>query len=318
MLIINTILTLILNIAPCENVSILNGIDNKPFSIGANIHYMREKLCGIYKITSPTNKIYIGQSINIHHRKGVYKRCNCKNQHKIYNSIKKHGWDKHKFEILQLCDYSEINDLEKYYIALYQSNKTEFGLNLREGGKNHFGNVPLKTKEWREKLSKRMLGNRYRAGKRTDKERKEQGEHQKRLGMKPTLKTMQLANKARERKINQYTLDGQFIREFKSIIIAIDELNLRWGTINECLAGTLYSAHGYRWKYADTKTILLTQPLNNNLYESCKSEIIENHGIKILRVNHHTAFYQKVAELYAEKILNNYIKNKQNNENRNA
>jgi len=36
------------------------------------------KVCGIYKITSPTNKVYIGQSTNILFRFRAYKRLNCK------------------------------------------------------------------------------------------------------------------------------------------------------------------------------------------------------------------------------------------------
>jgi hypothetical protein len=42
---------------------------------------------GIYKITSPTNKVYIGQSIKINERKRKYKKLDCKNQPKIYNSL---------------------------------------------------------------------------------------------------------------------------------------------------------------------------------------------------------------------------------------
>ncbi|HEC36627.1 hypothetical protein LCGC14_1312370 [marine sediment metagenome] len=52
---------------------------------------MEEKICGIYKITSPTKKIYIGQSIDINRRKIIYKNILCKLQRKIYNSLKKHG-----------------------------------------------------------------------------------------------------------------------------------------------------------------------------------------------------------------------------------
>ena len=37
-------------------------------------------MIGIYKITNPKGKIYIGQSINIENRFKVYKRYNCKGQ----------------------------------------------------------------------------------------------------------------------------------------------------------------------------------------------------------------------------------------------
>lgn len=47
-------------------------------------------IIGIYKITSPSGKIYIGQSINIEKRWEKYQKYieNIKNQIKLYNSLK--------------------------------------------------------------------------------------------------------------------------------------------------------------------------------------------------------------------------------------
>ena len=48
-------------------------------------------MIGIYKITSPSNKIYIGQSINIERRFNSYKNLShCKQQIKLYNSLQKY------------------------------------------------------------------------------------------------------------------------------------------------------------------------------------------------------------------------------------
>ena len=94
-----------------------------------------EKICGIYKIASPSRKIYIGQSVNIKKRWNEYKRLDCKKQSLLYHSLQKHGVDKHSFEILCQCRPEELNNLEIYYIELYQSFNSEYGLNLIEGGK---------------------------------------------------------------------------------------------------------------------------------------------------------------------------------------
>lgn len=85
------------------------------------------KKCGIYKITSPSKKIYIGQSINIDRRKNTYKRLeSCvKNQVKLYNSIKKYGWENHVFEILEECEISKLNERERYWQELYNSNSKD-------------------------------------------------------------------------------------------------------------------------------------------------------------------------------------------------
>jgi group I intron endonuclease len=76
-------------------------------------------MIGIYKITSPTKKIYIGQSIDIEKRFNNYGFLNCKRQPAIYNSLKKYGVKKHKFEILCECNIDELNDKERYYQDLY-------------------------------------------------------------------------------------------------------------------------------------------------------------------------------------------------------
>ena len=43
---------------------------------------------GIYKITSLTGKVYIGQSTNLEKRKDDYVKLRCNKQPKLYNSLK--------------------------------------------------------------------------------------------------------------------------------------------------------------------------------------------------------------------------------------
>lgn len=93
-----------------------------------------EPICGIYKITSPTKKIYIGQSLDIKKRWRIYRSGHLKSQKLLLNSFLKYGAVKHSFEIICECKIDELNDLEIYYIDLYQSFNTEFGLNLKSGG----------------------------------------------------------------------------------------------------------------------------------------------------------------------------------------
>ena len=77
-------------------------------------------MIGIYKITSPTNKIYIGQSIDIKSRFIKYKCLDCKKQVRLYNSFNKYGIDTHKFEIVLECNTNRLNDNERYYQDLYK------------------------------------------------------------------------------------------------------------------------------------------------------------------------------------------------------
>jgi group I intron endonuclease len=84
---------------------------------------------GIYKVINPKNKIYIGQSTDILKRFNDYKREGCKAQKKLYASLKKYGYEAHKFEIITECDIDQLNNLERYYQDLYDACGKN-GLNL--------------------------------------------------------------------------------------------------------------------------------------------------------------------------------------------
>lgn len=79
------------------------------------------KVCGIYKITSPSNKIYIGSSGNIKRRWKDYFYMKCERQPKLYNSFKKYGSENHTYEIVEECEFEVLYERERYYQELYDS-----------------------------------------------------------------------------------------------------------------------------------------------------------------------------------------------------
>lgn len=87
------------------------------------------KKCGIYKITSPKGRIYIGQSMDIYERWKKYKYINNKHQKKVFNSIRKYGVENHVFEIIEECEFDELNCIERYWQDFYNV-LSENGLNL--------------------------------------------------------------------------------------------------------------------------------------------------------------------------------------------
>ena len=111
----------------------------------------REIICGIYKITSPSGRVYIGQSKDIHKRWGYYKRMKCESQKLIYYSFCKYGVDNHIFEVIHVCDKSELDLLEKKYVLDF--NSVEEGLNIRYGGKN--GEI---SEQQKKQISEKLLG----------------------------------------------------------------------------------------------------------------------------------------------------------------
>jgi len=88
------------------------------------------KKCGIYKITSPSGRIYIGQSIDIQKRIwGYMSNHGAKKQYKLYNSLKKYGWNAHTFEIIEECSIDLLNERERYWQEFYDVLNREKGLN---------------------------------------------------------------------------------------------------------------------------------------------------------------------------------------------
>ena len=108
-------------------------------------------MVGIYKITSPSSKVYIGQSFNIKRRWSVYRgmrfyKC------KLYSSFLKWGVKNHIFEMVHELpiDVSRdvMNNYECFYMEQYKNCEVEL-LNLKGGGsKGRY------SKESREKMSK--------------------------------------------------------------------------------------------------------------------------------------------------------------------
>ena len=84
----------------------------------------------IYKITSPTGRIYVGQTVNLLARKNHYKNLHFKKQKRLYASVIKHGWENHTFEVLENCSVSVLNEKERFYQDLFNV-IGENGLNLR-------------------------------------------------------------------------------------------------------------------------------------------------------------------------------------------
>lgn len=78
-----------------------------------------EQKIGIYKITSPSGKIYIGQSRDILGRFQAYKNKNCKTQIKLHNSFTCYGVENHVFEIIEECIFEDLCKRERHYQDKY-------------------------------------------------------------------------------------------------------------------------------------------------------------------------------------------------------
>lgn len=74
----------------------------------------------IYKITSPTGRLYVGKTKHLGRRINSYKYKIVKNigwkNSMIMNSLQKYGWNAHKFEIIEECKNEKLDEREIYWI----------------------------------------------------------------------------------------------------------------------------------------------------------------------------------------------------------
>ena len=90
-------------------------------------------MIGIYKFTNKINgKIYIGQSIDIEHRRKEHLRY--KDESYFHRSLMKYGNNNFDFEILEECDIMQLDEKERYWISYYHSNNRDKGYNCTDGG----------------------------------------------------------------------------------------------------------------------------------------------------------------------------------------
>jgi group I intron endonuclease len=230
-------------------------------------------MIGIYKITNPKGKIYIGQSRDIEHRFYYYKLSNkwIKEQRKLYNSLQKYGYENHMFETIEECSEDLLNKKEIYWINYFDSvNK---GLNLKYGGLGG-----KHSEETKQNISKSLMGKKQ--SKETIEKRSQKLKGQKRSDYTKQLmsesakgKIITWGDKISEAKknstyrhpkeimdkiaqihskpIEQFDLNGTLINIFPSAMEAMRQTGVKNDNINQNLKGKSKSAGGFIWKYKE-------------------------------------------------------------------
>ena len=226
---------------------------------------MEKKVCQIYKLVSPSGRIYVGKTSNLKLRIDYYRRLKCKKQPLLYYSLLKYGFSGHSFEVIYEGEHSlnEINELEILYINKYNSfhGNNEKGMNLTLGGDGGFG--VIYTEERKQKLRDANKNRIYKPHseetkklisenrKKTGKTKSHQEAIEKLKGRKITKSDEWVKNNSESIKkpILQFNLNGDFIREWKSAKDVEIETGLSRKNISANLRNKTKHAYGYIWKY---------------------------------------------------------------------
>ena len=111
---------------------------------------------GIYKITNPNGKIYIGSSIRIEKRWISYNSLN-KKQPKLFYSFQKYGKNNHIFEIIEECSKENLYKRENYWGKYF--NVLEEGLNCFLPGYENIKSEVSKDTKLKLSISQKGLKN---------------------------------------------------------------------------------------------------------------------------------------------------------------
>lgn len=90
----------------------------------------RNKFNCIYGLFAPNNSVYIGQTTDPINRKSRYKTLTCKNQRKVFESLKEYGYDKHEFKVLHTLNNNATREQLDYHEAFFFAHYTQLGFNL--------------------------------------------------------------------------------------------------------------------------------------------------------------------------------------------
>jgi hypothetical protein len=93
-----------------------------------------KRVIGIYKITNPEGKVYIGQSTNIDSRWKTYEHFRDEQgQRKLYKSIGTYGWINHHKEVLEECRADQLDERERYWQLYYKAKEEGLNGNTKGG-----------------------------------------------------------------------------------------------------------------------------------------------------------------------------------------
>ena len=183
------------------------------------------KTSGIYKITSPSNRIYIGQSSNVKERFKAYKQLQKRKfLTKLYRSFLKYGIENHKFEIIEECLPELLNERERFWQDYYNVNSKKGKMSLEQK------NSVIKN------LEKARKNNDYSHTK---------AEEFKKFSRDNMLRIRKDSSTV----ILQYSKSGDFIKEWSKIDDAAKYYNILNSAISNNLKGKSKTCKGFIWKY---------------------------------------------------------------------
>lgn len=208
----------------------------------------------IYKITSPSGRLYVGQTAQTVEERII--------QHKsvrkdikfsaIQRSVRKYGWDAHIFEIIENDVLDKmLDDREIFWIKelnTFVLDNPKGGLNLTRGGKHR---MPWKMNKKKVRKARQRKGeNSPSWGKKWPEEMKKKiaksvSHYNKANGVKPSVECHRKAKEKQYVKVVVYDRNGDFVAEYPYLKAAAEALGLSRKCVIDAANGRQKHAGGY-------------------------------------------------------------------------
>lgn len=210
---------------------------------------MKDKTYCIYKHTSPSNKVYIGQTCSKIWVRWLKNGNGYKNQSYFFKAIKKYGWNNFTHEILlEKISKQEADYAEKYLIRWYKMHNMSY--NCTDGGEGTCGAIPWNkgkktghipwnkgiplSQELKDKISKAKKGYKY--------------------GPQSLEHSLHKAEAHKIPIVMVDVIDPNLWEPFKSAKDVQDRLGFNRKNIGLSLKNKNVQAYGYFWFYQDEFT----------------------------------------------------------------
>lgn len=156
------------------------------------------------------------------------------------SAINKYGWDGFEHIVLHDClSEEEAKEKEQEYISMWHTTNREYGYNITSGGEGANGFVT--SEELRKLWSEIRTGT-----KRSDETKRKMAE----AGRRTYEKSRVALAEAKYRPVNMYDLNKNYIKTFRSIQDALQEIGVKANHISDVCVGKRKSCGGYYWQYA--------------------------------------------------------------------
>lgn len=202
----------------------------------------------IYKITNKLdNKIYIGQTtrlLRVRWNEHCGKSENCK---RLNRAINKYGKDNFTIEQIDSADtLDELNLKETKWITYFNSSNRKYGYNIELGGGNKFTGESTILK-----LKKRLHPSNYYNWSEVMKNKKKVWSNINYKGPKSKEHCLNISKNCHTRRaVDQYDLNGNFIKSFDTIQDASNYTGIKRNSISACCTGRTKTGRGFIWKYS--------------------------------------------------------------------